>query len=282
MEPGESWAYRARGIDPLVEVHVVRQGVQKPARVLVRFVGDEFEGKEEWVPPARLKVLWSEAAEYQAREQRWSRVSSAGPDSEDPRHYAAGEILDEFLDSGLATFNYREGSSITIRLPDALAAKLGLRVEQFIDYPEAFIEDGAVIAPWPATELVARTVAEQNAKKILHRVKGEEKKAQFEAIHGRQRFGGRPDDFVSPEIAEEVDQEFSAPVREVLRSWCGVENLERFEELAELRKEIRRVGDVAQRAISALRAHGQETLASELESDLGTPVEMLRVDHAQE
>ncbi|BAS11745.1 hypothetical protein AHiyo8_00480 [Arthrobacter sp. Hiyo8] len=52
MEPGESWAYRGRGVDPLVEVRVVRQGTQKPARVLVRFVSDEFEGKEEWVPPA--------------------------------------------------------------------------------------------------------------------------------------------------------------------------------------------------------------------------------------
>lgn len=47
MEPGESWAYRARGIDPLVEVRVVREGSQKPARVLVHFVAAEFEGREE-------------------------------------------------------------------------------------------------------------------------------------------------------------------------------------------------------------------------------------------
>ena len=54
---GESWAYRARSIDQLVEVEVLRIGTSKPARVLVRFVADEFEGRRDWVPPARLKVL---------------------------------------------------------------------------------------------------------------------------------------------------------------------------------------------------------------------------------
>ncbi|GAB3264389.1 hypothetical protein [Arthrobacter pigmenti] len=56
MDTGESWAYRARGVDPLVEVRVVHEGTQKPARVLVHFVADEFEGREERGPPARLKV----------------------------------------------------------------------------------------------------------------------------------------------------------------------------------------------------------------------------------
>ena len=43
MDVDESWAYRARSVDPLVEVRVVKVGVRKPARVRVRFVGDEFE-----------------------------------------------------------------------------------------------------------------------------------------------------------------------------------------------------------------------------------------------
>ena len=67
MEPGKSRAYRARQVDP-------RVGAQKPARVLVRFVDDEFEGREDWVPPARLKVPWSEVEEYRAREERWNRL----------------------------------------------------------------------------------------------------------------------------------------------------------------------------------------------------------------
>lgn len=74
MKPGKSRAYRARQVDPLVDVSVVRLGAQKPARVLVRFVDDEFEGREDWVPPARLKVPWSEVEEYRAREERWNRL----------------------------------------------------------------------------------------------------------------------------------------------------------------------------------------------------------------
>ncbi|WP_413247828.1 hypothetical protein [Sinomonas flava] len=278
MEPGESWAYRARGVDPLVEVRVLSQGAQTPARVLVRFVSDEFEGKEEWVPPARLKVPWGEAAEFQAREERWERVSSAGPHREDPREYAASEIFDEYVDSELATINYRDGDSITIKQPMVLAALLGLRVEQLTDYPEAFIVDGAVVAPWPATLLVARTVAEQNAERVLGRVQTEEKKARYAAIHGEHLSRGRRQDHIPPEISEEVDRDYGRPVRDVLRSWCGAENVERFDELAELRKEIERVGDVAQNAIDALRAHGHAALASQLEGELGTPVEMLRTD----
>ncbi|WP_437773514.1 hypothetical protein [Arthrobacter sp. KNU40] len=278
MEPGESWAYRARGVDPLVEVRVVRQGTQKPARVLARFVSDEFEGKEEWVPPARLKVLWSQAAEFRAREERWARMCAVGPGQEDPRDYAASEIFDEYVDNELATINYRRGASITIKQKEALAERLGLRVEQLTDHPEAFTEDGAVVAPWLATELVARTVAEQNAEKVLQRVEAEERQARYAAIHGEHPSRGRRDDYISPEISEEVDRDYGRPVRDVLRSWCGAENVERFDELVELRKEIKRVGDVAQSAIDALRAYGHPALASRFERELGTPVEMLRAD----
>jgi hypothetical protein len=68
------WAYRARGQDPLVQVAVVRLGVKTPQRVLVRFVDDEFEGRQDWVPPARLKVPWSGVDEYVARERRWDEM----------------------------------------------------------------------------------------------------------------------------------------------------------------------------------------------------------------
>lgn len=46
-QPGERWAYRARGIDDLVEVEVIRFGIKKPLRVLIRFVEENLEGREE-------------------------------------------------------------------------------------------------------------------------------------------------------------------------------------------------------------------------------------------
>jgi len=50
---GESWAYRARQVDYAVAVEVMKLGTQRPARVLVRFVDERFEGRQEWAPPAR-------------------------------------------------------------------------------------------------------------------------------------------------------------------------------------------------------------------------------------
>ena len=73
-QPGESWAYRARSVDVLVEVVVVRLGTQRPARVFVRFVDDRFEGRQEWVPPSRLKVRWEAVDEFRERERLWERV----------------------------------------------------------------------------------------------------------------------------------------------------------------------------------------------------------------
>ena len=74
IEVGQEWAYRARGIDPLQAVEVVKLGTNRPARVLIRFIAEEHEGREEWVPPARLKVLWSERTSFEECEQRWRLV----------------------------------------------------------------------------------------------------------------------------------------------------------------------------------------------------------------
>lgn len=39
--------YRARQVDELFQLQVVRLGTRRPARVLVQFVDDAFEGREE-------------------------------------------------------------------------------------------------------------------------------------------------------------------------------------------------------------------------------------------
>jgi len=67
MESDEIWAYRARSVDDITPVKVLRHGTKKPARVLVQFEDPSMEGNEEWVPPARLKVPWEDADAYRAR-----------------------------------------------------------------------------------------------------------------------------------------------------------------------------------------------------------------------
>ena len=277
VEPGQSWAYRARQGDELAEVRVIRLGTQRPARVLVRFADDAFEGREEWVPPARLKVLWANVAEFRAREERWDKVRAAGLPLDDPREDAAGTVIETLLSDDGIDIGYRASGAVHISDPAGLAARLGLDAEQFTGHPLAFTEDGVLIAPWEITELIVTTAARQNPGPILEDVAEEEREAAYEAVHGSwyRRRGGE-DHHVRPETCMKVDHEYSRPRREILRAWCGTEAVERFDELAELRKEIHRVGEVAQTAIDALRSAGRDAEASRLQRELGTPVEMLR------
>jgi hypothetical protein len=62
----QRWVYRRSDSDEIAEVEVLRVGIRRPARVLVRFVAYDYEGLQDWVPPARLKALWADVAEYQA------------------------------------------------------------------------------------------------------------------------------------------------------------------------------------------------------------------------
>ena len=103
VEVGQCWAYRARGTDSLVQVCVLRIGTKRPARALVRFVADEFEGREDWVPPSRLKAPWPEVEDFLARERRWLAVIDASPVRDTPVDYAAGHAFDTLVPRELAT-----------------------------------------------------------------------------------------------------------------------------------------------------------------------------------
>jgi hypothetical protein len=66
----------ARQVDDVVAVEVMKFGTQRPPRVLVRFVDQQFEGRQEWVPPARLKVPWAAVEVFREREARWAHYSA--------------------------------------------------------------------------------------------------------------------------------------------------------------------------------------------------------------
>ena len=60
-----------------------------------------------------------------------------------------------------------------------------------------------LVAPWEVTELIVTAAARQNPAPILEYVADEERKAQYEAIHGHWSRGGRRsnDHYFEPEIA---------------------------------------------------------------------------------
>jgi hypothetical protein len=265
-------------MDRLVPVRVVRHGTNKPARVLVRFEDPAMEGKEDWVPPPRLKVLWHAAEAFEAREATWDALCALSPDDDVVETWAANDVFDTTLgDEEIASFHWKHFYLEISDLP-ALAAKSGLATEEFTGDPVGFEDDGTLVVSWPVALRAAQALALRHPDSLLALVDREEREFQRRAIHGYYSSGNRPVWF-EPEWVREHDGEiYDRPRRELLRVWCGAAATARWDELEELRKEIKRVGDVAERAIEALRTGGQTSVADRLARELGETVEMLRAD----
>lgn len=281
MESGERWAYRARGIDPLVEVEVKRLGTQKPARVLVLFIGDDAEGREEWVPPARLKVPWGEIAEFMAREARWEAVDTHPGLRGAPEEYAVDQVMRTLIDESLAAPAYRYPGVTSIVDVQGLAKRLEVDEAALRAEPVAFEEDGALFVPWATTELIVRRACELFAEPILREVEEEEAKARLEAMHGETiTSSGRNGHsfYIEPEQAAKWDAEqpYGKPTRELLRRWCGQEAVARQDELVALREEVVRVDALLSEAIRTLREAGLKEQAASLERRFGVPLNEAR------
>jgi len=281
MEVGERWAYRVaphRG--PVDEVEVLKIGTQRPLRIKVRFAAEEAEGREEWVPSARLRVRWQDKDAWLAREQQWSELTKDGPDDEDPAFRAVTILFDEHLWDGLVSFgvNYRDRGLLYIDDVPALAALLEVPEGFFHTDPRAFTDsDGALTAPWPTTVQVARLLARTQAEYLVNVLDEHVRQEQQAAIYGRyyRGRGKNPGTYISPEICAEVDRSYK-PARDLLREWCGTDAAESFEELKALRDEVLRIGKLMEQAIGCLRQTGQTKAADRFERELGIPLEALR------
>ncbi|CAM4046877.1 hypothetical protein [Helcobacillus massiliensis] len=215
--PGESWAYRARGKDPLVEVKVMRFGTEKPPRVLIQFA-DERK-KEEWVPPSRLKTPWNNAAAFSEREQRWARLEEGYRGPFDPELNAAEQIIELFMDKEMVEIEYNSGSALRIKNFGYLMGLLRISRGFFTHYAHAFAEGGDTIVPWPATIAVGARFAEVHPEDVLRYIADEEARAENESVHGMRVHRG----FISAEVCKREDEEHGRPTRRFLRAWCRYE-----------------------------------------------------------
>jgi hypothetical protein len=268
---GEAWAYRARSTDPLVQVVVLRMGVKTPQRVLIRFVVDEFEGRQDWAPPARLKVPWREVEAFIDRELRWSGVLATSPPLDSPEEMAVSVVFDDLIDPALATLGFNAANgTITIGDLEGLAAYLDLGADELRADSSCFEEEGNLIAPWPTALLIARRAAERDPEAILGHVEREEAEARRDAIHGRHYPGrGKKGGWsVTPEICAQVDEEHGRPIRAILRDWCGAEAVGVRSELGELRKEVLRLTKLVESSVEALRQAGARREAERIEGEL--------------
>jgi hypothetical protein len=225
--------------------------------VLVHFLADQFEGQREWVPPGRLKVLWSELEDFIARERRWRAIVEASTPRNSAVYLAVVHVFEELIDRTTATTgsNRTEGLS-WIHDVDQLARFLSFRSDELLAHPASFVDNDAFIVPWPITQLIARQAARLNPDPILRLVDDEESAYRFRTMHG-QAFGGARRDrggYVDAgRFAQEFDKPYNQPCWQTLRTWCGVEASGTHDELRALRRELARVRELAEDGIAGLR-----------------------------
>jgi hypothetical protein len=264
---GSHWAYRYHADDELVEVEVVRQGVKKPARVLVRWVDDEFEGRQDWVPPARLKVPWESVEELRAWETRWAEIQSAANGIHELVQEATDYVIETLIDREIAEMGWG-GQEGVIKIHDVnrLAAFLDLSPETLRDDPLAFDEESTLVASMPTAVRVAQRAAGRDPRKLLAEIERDEARGRHDAVYGSS-YGRRHIDYVSPEVCAQIDEE-RVPLRTLMREWCGAEPVSLRAEITALREEARRLHAIARKAVDGLRAVSRSRAAKELEAEL--------------
>ncbi|WP_026932065.1 hypothetical protein [Glycomyces tenuis] len=277
FEPGDLWGYRARARDDLTCVKVLKIGTKRPARIKIRFLDDEYEGHEDWVPPSRLKVRWDDRARFFAAEQRWRAVEDASAEAVDTLEAKTCILVLEHL-RALLYVDWRSADRFAVLRTKNLVsfeAETGLKHEDLLAYSAAYSEDDQIVAAWPALRVAAQALARVNAEKLLDLADQEERDRQREAIYGRHYHSRSGVQYIEPEICIEVDREY-APQWELLRTWCGAEIRARRDELAELRGEVARLSGLVEAAITELDEAGSRKAARRLEGELGVPLNLIR------
>jgi hypothetical protein len=274
---GEEWAYRQKAGDRAVKVRILRIGTARPARIWVHYLDEEFEGREDWIPPARLKVPWSGVSSWQEREDRWEAIRAVSNCADETPEEWAVQMVFEVIDRE-DVFSCGWGKNAGLLLvtdTEVSAALLGIDAAQLLADPLSFVDDdGTLVEPWSVMQAAAQHAAPLYAEKILLEVSRDEANAARRAIYG-EYYGGKHASYISPEICAEVDQERAASY-DVLRQWCGEVAVERHDELVALRAEVLRIGQITERALSALAESGNSKEAAELGHELGVPLATLR------
>jgi hypothetical protein len=266
---GSRWAYRAGSNEELVEVEVIRLGVKKPARLLVRWIADEFEGHQDWVAPSRLKVPWERVEDLRAWEARWQSVQEPAWQAPQLVRDATDYAVELLIEPDIAAMGYSaQGGVIKIHQIDRLADLLGVPAESLRADQRSFEENGTLIAPITTALEVAKRAAALWPEKLLAEIEQEEAQARHDAVHGRVfRLRGKPDDWIPGEVCERIDQE-RGPLLAMLREWCGAELVGARAEIHELREEAQRLRALTRKAIEELRATGHRKKAADLEREL--------------
>ena len=161
---GERRAYRARRVDPPVQVEVLDLTDHPPWRAHIRWtdpVGDSALEVSDWVPTGRLKVRRIDMDELCHREDRWQVIHSQGERLDAAIVRAVATVVDLLIDDQLARVrNPYRAPYLQIVRPRRLASRLRWSPQRLRTNTGVLdSDDGSVIAPWPTAEAIAKRAA---------------------------------------------------------------------------------------------------------------------------
>jgi hypothetical protein len=140
------------GTGELACVRVLKPAPNDRPEVKIRSVDDQYEGREDWVSPTRLKVRWKDRARFIAAEQRWHAVEDASAEAVDTLEANTCILVFDHL-KALQYIDWRSADRSAVLMVEDLGhfeAATGLKREDLLSYPTSYGEDDKIVAPWPA------------------------------------------------------------------------------------------------------------------------------------
>jgi hypothetical protein len=234
---GERWAYRASQKDAPVEVEVLRLSHAPPARVDVRFIRD---GGEHSVPPHRLKCLWGDRKNFLAYEARWRRLASEPAEVE---RGAVHAVFRKFL-APVAQINDGKARRGTVSIFDfdLLDVFVGGGLEVLAEGVSSIEDDQGLHFAWPVAIAIAERFCQRKPQLVMAYVHEEEGMGRSSAL-------------VSERDAV-FYEDYTRPMCELLRKWCGLSSAQAADELLSLRAEVLRLRAALTTAARRLDASG--------------------------
>lgn len=290
MEVGEDWVYRPKARTsgaPFFCARIEKIKADKTPKFQIRLLDGEEEGLRTWVTKVTLKSPWNERDAWSADDERYASAVAVSVTFEESSEFRAVErIVDEIwqardFDVMRIGWNRVDRGLLLIRdLPTAKKV-FGQDLEELLADPLTFTDRfGVLVAPWAATLRWAQRACTVLADDVMRWVDREDKKLRGSVIHGETIYFGRGETWErSPAQCAESFNEQNA-VLEALRAWCGVEPVERFDELSALREEVGRLNSIVESALASLRRTGHDKEADALQRTFGyRPQEGPRPSH---
>lgn len=265
---GQQWAFRDHPKtigEPVHRVEVVRlDGPRREKDVHVRFLDGDEAGLQEWVYQHQLVVPWADVESFFGDDRRWLVAVEASRDARGtPEFDAAKLIFDAVRPKNRVRFRHTKADAGILEIPDlaALAKQFELDVSELQAADVAFSDrNGVFVASCPVTRTIAQRLVLVIGGGLLDKLMRQE-----QAL--REEMRSEPWSWRDRQCDKQL--EGLTPLIDVLRSWCGHDAVERFDELRALRLEVERLGDLVQRAAKELRSRKCHAIAATIERDLG-------------